>query len=105
MHNIEKCLASGYDLVVECSNDKKTLDSIKKKVEQLDETIQAKILIFDPESFFLYLDKEIAKEASTETRIKGYRVKVQYDAQAPDVAKQKGKNILRAVSDSKRKTN
>ncbi len=39
-----------------------------------------KIQVLSPDEIFLFLDSIIAKEASTETRVKGYRVKVEYGA-------------------------
>jgi len=106
IHNIEKCLAAGYEIVIECSTDKKALEGIRIKIKQaIEAEKQNRVFVFEPEALFLYLDKQVAQEASTETRMKGYRVKVEYDAQMPDVAEQKGKNILRAVSDSSRKKN
>ncbi len=34
VHNIEKCFQAGYDLILECSSNKLTLDRIQKKVEK-----------------------------------------------------------------------
>jgi len=80
VHNIEKCLAAGYDIVIECSTDRKIMENIQKEVEQkFSALIHTKILILDPEGLFAYLDNEIAKDASTETRVKGYRVKRQQE--------------------------
>ena len=107
IHNIEKCLSAGYDLVVECSNDKKTLENIRKKVEStFSGEVRSKILIVEPEEFFSYLDNEIAKEASQpETRMKGYRVKVEYDSTgASDMEKKKsaiGETIINAKKGKK----
>ncbi len=104
LHNIEKCLSAGYDTVIVCSNDKKALDKISKQVkEKIDATLQAKVFLFEPESFFLYMDKQVAQETSTEERIKGYRVKVEYNALPENEASQKREHIIRAVSDSVKK--
>jgi hypothetical protein len=81
VHNIEKCLAAGYDLVVEISSEMKVVESMKNKVESyFDKPSQEKIMIATPDSFFLFLDAEIAKDTITETRHKGYRVKIEYDS-------------------------
>lgn len=104
VHNIEKCLSAGYHLVVECSTERKTLENIRKAVEQnLPEKAQEKILIIEPEGLFLFLDKEIAKDASSETLIKGYRVKVEYDAVSENEMEKKRSDILQVVSESIRK--
>jgi len=104
IHNIEKCFAAGYEIVVECSNEKKTLENIRRAIDQkFDDITRQKILIVEPDAFFLYLDEQVAKDASTETLIKGYRVKVEYNATTDDVSKQKKDSILKVISDSMRK--
>lgn len=37
-----------------------------------------KVLLLQPDELFFYLDQEAAREASREERVKGYRVKVEY---------------------------
>ncbi len=70
LQNIQKCLTAGYALVVQLSTDKKYLESIQREIEKsLDAASRTKVMISEPEAFFAYLDMEIAKEASTETRI------------------------------------
>lgn len=99
MHNIQKCLGVGYDLVVECSSEKKTLDNIRKKIEEVfDAEKKKKVLVFEPEQLFQFLDTEVAKDATTEVKVKGYRVKVQYN---PDPnAEMKKEAISRTVFDA-----
>jgi len=81
VHNIEKCLAAGYETIVAVAKDVKSARSMRKKIEQsLNETLRKKVLLLETDGLFLYLDKEIAKEATTEKRVKGYRVKVEYEA-------------------------
>ena len=105
MHNIEKCFAAGYDLIVACSNEKKSLENIRKKVEKtLSKEIQHKLVFFEPDGFFLYLDQELAKEASTEVRTKGYRVKVEYSAVSGDEAKHISNAIVKTVTEAGRKS-
>jgi len=103
VHNIEKCLSAQYDFVVACSTEKKTLENIRKKAEELlDPTLLTKLLFFQPEDFFLYLDREVAKEASTETRMKGYRVKVEYDPLSESDRKSKESSIANVILSSKK---
>ncbi len=81
LHNIEKCLAAGYDLVVAIAKNRETIRAMQGEVqEKIDMKLYNKVMVCDSESLFAYLDAEIVKEASTETRIKGYRVKVEYDS-------------------------
>jgi hypothetical protein len=104
MHNIEKCYIAGYDLIVACSNEKKSLENIRKKAETAaSKQIQDRLAFFEPEAFFQYLDQELAKEASKEVRTKGYRVKVEYSAVSSDEAKQMSDSIVRTVTEAVRK--
>jgi hypothetical protein len=57
----------------------------------------------EADELFHYLDKEIAKEASSETRIKGYRVKVEYNAVSEEAMKEKKDSISKMVLDSIKK--
>lgn len=77
--NIQKCLASGYDKVILCSPDKKTLKKVNALVLQsLNESDQQKVLFFQPEELLFFLESESAGAVNTEERVKGYKVKVQY---------------------------
>jgi len=103
-HNIEKCLASGYDIVIACSTEKKTLDAIQQKLEEtLNEEQLEKIHVFEPESLFSFLDSEIAKDASTESTIKGFRVKVEYQPVSENEMIKKREMASRLVIDSMKK--
>ncbi|MDD5430674.1 MAG: type IV secretion system DNA-binding domain-containing protein [Candidatus Pacebacteria bacterium] len=77
--NIEKCLKSGYEKVIMCSSEKRTLDKIKQLVaEKFINAEKDKVLYFQPDEFMLYLENENAQPASKEERIKGYKVRVDY---------------------------
>ena len=79
LKNIEKCLSSGYQKVILCSPEKRALEKIKDLVSQtLKESEQEKVLFFQPEELLFYLEEEMATEADKEERVKGYKVKVQY---------------------------
>jgi hypothetical protein len=55
------------------------------------------------DSLFQFLDAEITKEASTETRIKGYRVKVEYGIVTEEEMRRKTEAVTKAVVDSMKK--
>ncbi|OJW82376.1 MAG: hypothetical protein BGO69_17485 [Bacteroidetes bacterium 46-16] len=104
IHNLAKCLNAGYELVVCCSSDKKIIGNIHKAAETtFTPSEQAKLLFFEPEQLFLYLDEQLAKEAITETRIKGYRVKVEYNPTTESEMKGKKDTINKTVLGSLRK--
>ena len=103
-HNVVKCLNAGYETVVAIASDKKGVEIMQKQVnENLSHSLQQRIFVLEADEFFHYLDKEIAKEASSEKRIKGYRVKVEYDAVSEETMKQKKESISKMVLDSLKK--
>jgi hypothetical protein len=104
IHNIQKCLQAGYETIVVCSSDKKNLEKIQKKVyDTLDATVHSKVLLVEPDGLFLYLDQQNAKEASKEERIKGYRVKVEYNAIPQREAEQRKESVVKVIADSIRR--
>lgn len=79
LSNIEKCIRAGYEKVIMCSSEKRNLEKIRSFVmEKLGESGMEKVLFFQPEELFFYLEQEQAQEISKEQRVKGYKVKVQY---------------------------
>ena len=55
------------------------MDKVKRLANQrLSESDLEKVLFFQPDELFFYLEQEAAREASKEERVKGYRVKVEY---------------------------
>ena len=101
LHNISKCLKEGYDIVVECSKDKRTIDGLNKVINQtLSEAETTKVKVFEPEELFLFLEKHLLKEASTETRMKGYRVKVDYDDITTSEMLKKKESVAKVILES-----
>lgn len=102
LSNIEKCLRAGYDTVILCSPERRTLDMVKALVSRkLSESDQDKVLFFQPEELFFYLEQEAASGAGGEERVKGYKVNVRYQpvAEAEKRAKREAvsKVILQAL--------
>lgn len=77
--NIEKCLAAGYETVILCSPEKNNLEKIKSlAMQKINVSDQDKIHFLQPDNLYFYLEKEAAALSGREERVKGYRVKVQY---------------------------
>jgi hypothetical protein len=95
---------AGYEIVIAVPVDKKAAEIMQKQVnEKIPAQFQQQVFVLEADELFHYLDKEIAKEASTEKRTKGYRVKVEYDAVSEDIMRQKKESITKLVSDSIKK--
>ena len=104
VHNIEKCIAAGYNPVIAISNDKRGIELMQQQVnETLDANTRKKVFVMEPEQLFFYLDTETAKEATTEKRVKGYRVKVEYSASPQEETKQRRESVAKAVLASMKK--
>lgn len=104
LHNIEKCLSVGYDIVFVCCSEKKGIEALKQKVQAaLKEPRLSKVLIGEPEELFIYLDNHTIHRDATETTVKGYRVKVEYDSLSLEEQKRKRESVARIVLESLRK--
>jgi len=104
VHNIQKCLAAGYDEVIVCSNDLKNLERIRKQVEsKIPSDLQKKVSVLESQEVIQYFDRQTAEESSTEKVVKGYRVKVEFDASTPEEMSKKRDNVVKAITDSKKK--
>ncbi|MBL7837027.1 MAG: type IV secretion system DNA-binding domain-containing protein [Bacteroidetes bacterium] len=80
-HNVEKCLTAGYDEVIVCSNDPKNLQRIREQLEKkLSNNQLLKVLTLEPDEVIEYFDRQIVQKSNIEKIVKGYRVKVDFDA-------------------------
>jgi hypothetical protein len=100
VHNIEKCLTAGYEVVIAVPIDTRAAEVMRKQIaEKLGSKFHSQVFVMEADALFHYLDTEIAKEASTETRIKGYRVKVEYEALSDEEMKKKRESVAKFVAD------
>lgn len=98
LSNIEKCLVAGYDRVILCSPERKTLKKVKVLTTQkLEESEQEKVLFFQPEELFFYLEEETASKASKEERVKGYKVKVKFQPVAEAEKRTKREAVAQVI--------
>jgi hypothetical protein len=83
LHNIKKCLTAGYNQIAICTTSVTKLNQIKSRLAAaLSADVQKRIITItqhDIPSLFA-ADK---KQPQTETLVKGYRVKVKYEPNAP----------------------
>lgn len=102
-HNVEKCLAAGYDTVIVCSKDAKNLTRIKAQLRSaLNAEQLTKVFTFVPDEIAQYLDTLALTERSTEKIVRGYTVRTEYTATLEEAAK-KEKHIVQAVLEGMRK--
>jgi hypothetical protein len=98
LKNIEKCLKAKYDRVILCSPEKRFLEKVRGLViDSFQEADQGKVLFFQPEELLFSLEGEVAGEVATEERVKGYRVKVQYQPVKEDEKKAKRQAVAQVI--------
>lgn len=77
--NVEKCLAAGYQEVIVCSPEKRSLDKARTVIlDGVAEANRDRVLFMKPEELLFHLDGHAARRKSKEQRVKGYKVKVNY---------------------------
>jgi len=106
LSNMEKCLRAGYDTVILCSPERKILEKTRALVSRkLDEADRERLLFFQPEELFSYLESQAAVIAGKEERVKGYKVKVQYQALDEGEKKARRETIAQVILQSIRRQN
>jgi len=80
LHNIQKCLAAGYGRIVVCATDAAKLKLIQQHINvSLSKEEQTKIQVI-ASSDIQKLFETTTMSPPAETRVKGYRVKVNYES-------------------------
>jgi hypothetical protein len=98
--NIEKCLASGYERVLLCSENK-SLTKIQALVaRRLTEPELQKVIFVAPDALVFYFEEEAAGRASKEDRVNGYKVKVNFQPMAESEKETKRKTLARVFVQS-----
>lgn len=101
LHNIQKCVSAGYDLIISCLPEASMKASFQRLVsKEFSETDFQKIKVMTPEELFSLLDEISAIPSGLESVYKGYRVKVQYDTLSADEMSRKREAVARVVVDA-----
>lgn len=105
LHNIKKCLSAGYVTVFVCCADGKAISGIQKVVaKNLEPEDQKKVTVTDIQGLFEYLEAHGQNRTShTEETMKGYRVKVEYDAISDDTMQKKRESVAKLIMDAMKK--
>ncbi len=99
--NIDKCLRAGYDLIIVCCPENKQLEKIKSlSTERFDNSEQERLVFLKPDEFYSYLQTESDPLVSDEERVKGYKVKVQYQPLEEDEQLAKREEVTQVILQS-----
>ena len=64
---------------------------------------QKRVFFFNPEELISFLDQQLIHESSGETKVKGYRVKVEFDSISPLEMAEKRNSVAKMIFDSFKK--
>jgi hypothetical protein len=99
--NIEKCLRAGYDRIVVCCPENKSLEKIKAlALERFDQDEQEKLHFIKPDEFYTYLQEWSTSLDDGGDRVKGYKVKVQYQSLEEDEQLAKREAVAQVILQS-----
>lgn len=99
--NIRKCLASEYDIVILCSPEKKALEKIRTLcTKKLAEPELQKVLFLEPDALVMFFEEEAAKNAGKTGKVKGYKVKLNFQPQSEAEKKSKRQAVAQVVLQS-----
>jgi hypothetical protein len=106
LHNLSKCVAANYDVIVSCSTNETFLKQMLGAVKaQFSSAEQNRIYVMKPENLIQLLD-QMQINSSTEPKdslVKGYRVHVSYDTISQEALNRKQESITRVVYDALKK--
>ncbi len=98
--NVQKCLAAGYEHVVVVSVERPHLNRVRKKTaDVLSEDEFAKIGFLVPEELFVFLEERDVPMDS-ESDVKGYKVKVEYQGLPREEKQARMKAISKVLRDA-----
>lgn len=99
--NIRKCLASEYDTVILCSPEKKALEKIRNLcTKKLAEPELQRVLFLEPDALVMFFEEEAAKNAGKTGKVKGYKVKLNFQPQSEAEKKSKRQAVAQVVLQS-----
>jgi hypothetical protein len=98
IHNIQKCFNSGVDFVVAIVKNKESRLAMQNEIiERFSGELDNRIFVKDTQELLKFLDEEIFQHIESENRIKGYRVKVEYNSISDNQMLEKKKSIIHAI--------
>jgi hypothetical protein len=104
LHNIRKCIEAGYNEIILCSPNHNTLRNIRAQlINPFTETERQIIHPMSPEMVSAFFEAQETSTATTEHRVKGYRVQVSYEAISTMEQQQKNASVSRIVRDAMNK--
>jgi len=99
--NIEKCLRARYDQIIVCCPNKKQLEKIRTLAsDRFDDNEQEKLVFLHPEELFSHLEKVSAPLETEEEKVKGYKVKVNYQPLEEDQQQTKREEVAQVILQS-----
>jgi hypothetical protein len=103
--NVEKCIAAGYDEIVLIGSTERQVKALAKFIEEnLDAEHHGKIRYAVPESIVEFLDSIEAGPKTTESEVRGYKVKVTRQDLSPEEIAKRRAAVAGVIARSIRRT-
>jgi hypothetical protein len=102
--NVQKCLAAGFEYVVLLLVDRKAVAKAKESIAAaLNEEERARVHVLTPGEFFAFAETLEAGVAGKDGKVRGYKVKVQYQAVGEEEKKAKKQAISQVIMNAVRR--
>jgi hypothetical protein len=105
--NVQKCLAAGFEHVVLLLMDRKAVAKAKESIATaLNEEERVRVHVLTPEEFFAFaetLEAGAAGSDGKDAKVRGYKVKVQYQAVGEEEKKAKKQAISQVIMNAVRR--
>ncbi|RZK12948.1 MAG: ATP-binding protein [Flavobacterium sp.] len=104
LHNIQKCLQAGYNLVISTPSNPKLISSFEQRFrEHFSEIDLKKIKVLSTEAVFDFLATKDYPPPLKSKKIKGYTVQVEFDAPPEGKAKEIQETLAKTILNSRKK--
>lgn len=101
LENLKKCLSGGFNFVVSvCADEKRASEIESAMCFALPASARDRLRFLTPEGLFALVAEQDVKQASKETTVKGYKVKVSYRPLAPSDSAARIDSVTKVIAKS-----
>lgn len=95
--NLQKCLAAGFNYVVQIATDRKSLTALSAASQTLGNIDPERIKFLLTEELFAFLEEQAVTSNNKDTTVRGYKVRVKYKTVRPEDQKLKKQAITQTI--------
>lgn len=102
LSNVEKCLSAGFGHVAILCSDPRRVSRCRKALSELPWATGVRVL--EPADIAGYLDAFPTPETPAESTVRGYKVRINRQAQTPEEAAERRRMVAQTIARSLRKS-